>query len=119
MAEAIAELDTLQSLAEVARTQDFARPEVDTSLSLDIEAGRHPVVERYVEEGFVPNDVHLDGEEASFVILTGPNMSGKSTLLRQVALIGLLAQMGSWVPARRARIGIVDRIFTRVGASPW
>ncbi|MBW2279612.1 MAG: DNA mismatch repair protein MutS [Deltaproteobacteria bacterium] len=116
-AEEIAELDTLQSLAEVARTQDFARPEIDASLSLDIDAGRHPVVERYVEEGFVPNDVHLDGDDAGFVILTGPNMAGKSTLLRQVALIALLAQMGSWVPARQARVGVVDRIFTRVGAS--
>lgn len=116
-ADEVAELDSLQSLAEVARTQDFVCPEVDESLGLEIEAGRHPVVERFVEEGFVPNDVALDGEHAAFVILTGPNMAGKSTLLRQVGLIVLLAQIGSWVPARRARIGLSDRIFTRVGAS--
>ena len=116
-ASEIAELDTVQSLAHVARERGWVRPEVDRSLALEIEAGRHPVVERSARDGFVPNDVALDGEEVRFVILTGPNMAGKSTLLRQVALIALLAQAGSFVPARRARIGVCDRIFTRVGAS--
>ena len=113
----IAELDTAQSLAHLARERGWVRPAIDRSLVLEIEAGRHPVVERSTRDGFVPNDVHLDGEEARFVILTGPNMAGKSTLLRQVGLIVLLAQAGSFVPARAARIGVADRIFTRVGAS--
>jgi DNA mismatch repair protein MutS len=117
VASSIAELDVLQSLATVARENDYVRPEVDESLRLEIEVGRHPVVEHFTPDGFIPNDVLLDGEEIRFVILTGPNMAGKSTLLRQVGLIVLLAQMGCWVPARRARIGIADRIFTRVGAS--
>lgn len=115
-ASEIAELDTAQSLAHVARERGWVRPEVDDSLALEIEAGRHPVVERSARDGFVPNDVAL-GEETRFVILTGPNMAGKSTLLRQVGLIALLAQAGSFVPAKRARIGAADRIFTRVGAS--
>ncbi|MEE9281295.1 MAG: DNA mismatch repair protein MutS [Myxococcota bacterium] len=116
-AGAIAELDVAQSLAQVARERSYVRPEVDDSLRIEIEAGRHPVVENFAPEGFVANDVVLDPEDARFLILTGPNMSGKSTLLRQVALITLLAQAGSFVPARRARIGVADRIFTRVGAS--
>jgi DNA mismatch repair protein MutS len=116
-ASAIAELDLRQALAEVARQGDYVRPEIDGSLVLDVEAGRHPVVERFVRDGFVPNDVRVDGEGGRLLILTGPNMAGKSTLLRQLAQIVLLAQIGSWVPARRARIGVVDRIFTRVGAS--
>ncbi len=113
----IAELDVRQSLAEVARQGDYVVPEVDGSLVLEIEAGRHPVVERFVRDGFVPNDVRVDADDARLLILTGPNMAGKSTLLRQLAQIVLLAQMGACVPARRARIGMVDRIFTRVGAS--
>ncbi len=117
VASAIAELDAAQSLAQVARERDYVRPEVDDSLRIEIEAGRHPVVERFVPEGFVANDVVLDPETARFLILTGPNMSGKSTLLRQVALITLMAQAGAFVPARRVRIGVADRIFTRVGAS--
>jgi DNA mismatch repair protein MutS len=116
-AAAVAELDTAQALAEVAREGDWVRPAVDRSLVIEIEAGRHPVVERFTAEGFVPNDVQLDPEGAGLLVLTGPNMAGKSTLLRQLALIVLLAQMGSFVPARRARIGVADRIFTRVGAS--
>jgi DNA mismatch repair protein MutS len=116
-AAAVAELDVLRALAEVARQGDYARPEVDGSLVLEVEAGRHPVVERFVRDGFVPNDVRVDVDDARLLVLTGPNMAGKSTLLRQLALIVLLAQIGAWVPARRARIGIVDRIFTRVGAS--
>ncbi|MCZ6714063.1 MAG: DNA mismatch repair protein MutS [Deltaproteobacteria bacterium] len=115
-AREIAELDVAQSLATVARQHDFVRPELDRSLRIQIEAGRHPVVERFTPDGFIPNDLILDADDARFIILTGPNMAGKSTLLRQTALIVLLAQMGSYVPARSARIGVVDRIFTRVGA---
>jgi DNA mismatch repair protein MutS len=117
VAHQVASLDVAQSLATVSREQGYVRPSVDRSLRVEIEGGRHPVVERFTPEGFVPNDVELDPEEAQLMILTGPNMAGKSTLLRQVALIVLLAQMGSFVPARRARIGAADRIFTRVGAS--
>ena len=117
VANGVAGLDVTQSLATVAREHAFERPEVDRSLRIEIEAGRHPVVERFTPDGFVPNDTTVDPEEAGLLILTGPNMAGKSTLLRQVALIVLLAQMGSFVPARRARIGVADRIFTRVGAS--
>ncbi len=116
VAEEIAELDVVQGLASVARQNDWVRPEVDGSLRIEIEAGRHPVVEAYTREGFIPNDVELDPENARLIILTGPNMAGKSTLLRQVGLIVLLAQIGAFVPARRARIGVVDKIFTRVGA---
>ncbi len=112
----VGELDVAQSLATVARERGWVRPELDSTLAIEIEAGRHPVVELGTRD-FVANDVRLDGEDVRFLILTGPNMAGKSTLLRQVALIALLAQMGSFVPARRARIGIADRIFTRVGAS--
>jgi DNA mismatch repair protein MutS len=117
LASEIAELDTAQSLAAVARAGEWVRPEIDTSLELEIDSGRHPVVERTAPDGFVPNDVRVDADDAQLLILTGPNMAGKSTLLRQVALTVLLAQAGSFVPARRARIGVADRIFTRVGAS--
>src|SRR5690606_15206835 len=120
-AEAGAELDALASLAEVARRDGWVRPVVDASERLEIRAGRHPVVEAMLlartGEAFVPNDAVLDPEDARILLLTGPNMSGKSTYLRQVALIALLAQIGSFVPAESARIGVVDRIFTRVGAS--
>jgi DNA mismatch repair protein MutS len=119
-ADAVAELDALQSLAEVARRDGWVRPELDDSEALEIRAGRHPVVERMLQgtgAGFVPNDARLDPDGTRILLLTGPNMSGKSTYLRQVALLVLLAQMGSFVPAERARIGVVDRIFTRVGAS--
>jgi len=115
-ASAIAELDVAQSLATIARERGWVRPELDETHAIEIEAGRHPVVEQRVRD-FIPNDVTIDGVGVRFLILTGPNMAGKSTLLRQVALIVLLAQMGAYVPARRARIGIADRIFTRVGAS--
>ena len=117
VADAIAELDVAQSLAQVAREGDYVRPELDDSLGIEIEGGRHPVVERFTPDGFIPNDVVLEPEDARFLVLTGPNMSGKSTFLRQVALITLLAQMGAFVPVRRARVGVADRIFTRVGAS--
>jgi DNA mismatch repair protein MutS len=118
----LAEWDVSSGLAEVAHRDDYARPEVDDSLELFVEDGRHPVVERLAAAGrFVPNDVHLSAEpthEAKRLwLVTGPNMAGKSTLMRQVALIAILAQMGSFVPARRARLGVVDRVLTRVGAS--
>jgi len=116
-AAALAELDVYTSLAEVAVTNRYVRPELHDGYELEIIAGRHPVVELSMrEEPFVPNDLYLTPEEA-IVVLTGPNMSGKSTSLRQVALIVLMAQIGSFVPADRARIGVVDRIFTRIGAS--
>ncbi|HEX7101110.1 MAG TPA: DNA mismatch repair protein MutS, partial [Nitrolancea sp.] len=113
----LARLDAFAALAEVAMRHGYVRPEVDDSTMLDIVGGRHPVVEATLEPGqFVPNDTVLDTAEEQIVILTGPNMAGKSTYLRQVALIVLLAQIGSFVPAERARIGLVDRIFTRLGA---
>jgi DNA mismatch repair protein MutS len=116
-AERVAMLDVLCGLAEVAQRNDYVRPEVDESLTIAIEQGRHPVVERFMAPGrFVPNDSVLD-EATRLLILTGPNMAGKSTVIRQVALITLMAQLGSFVPCRKARIGVVDRIFTRVGAS--
>ncbi len=117
---AVAQLDAFASLAEVARASDWVRPEVDACAELRIRAGRHPVVEELLRAGsgsFVPNDTELSPDGVSLLVLTGPNMSGKSTYLRQVALIVLLAQMGSFVPAESARVGVVDRVFTRVGAS--
>ncbi len=118
MAEMISDLDCLGALAELAAGYDYSRPEVDSSDSIHIRDGRHPVIERFLAEGgFVPNDLDLDQESRQVLIITGPNMAGKSTILRQAALIVLLAQIGSFVPASEARIGIVDRIFTRVGAS--
>ncbi len=117
IARALGELDCISALAEAAVRQGFVRPEVVDGEVLDIRGGRHPVVERIHERGaFVPNDCLLDCNDGSLHVITGPNMSGKSTFLRQVALIVLMAQMGSYVPADRAVIGIVDRIFTRVGA---
>jgi len=116
-AQQVAELDVYRSLAEVAVERRYCRPVVDDSTLLEIVGGRHPVVETVIEPGrYVPNDTRLDTDEEQIVILTGPNMAGKSTYLRQVALIVLLAQIGSFVPAERARIGLVDRIFTRIGA---
>ena len=113
----VATLDVLASLADVADSEVYARPEVHDGFDLEIGAGRHPVVERMMpRDRFIPNDVRLVGD-ARMIILTGPNMAGKSTILRQVGLIVLMAQMGSFVPAARARIGVVDRVFTRVGAS--
>ncbi len=116
-AELIAELDAIQSLAHVAAMNDYCRPELTVSSEIDIEEGRHPVIEQInIEQPFVPNDIHMD-DASALQIVTGPNMAGKSTCLRQVGLIVLMAQMGGFVPARRAKIGVVDRIFTRVGAS--
>jgi DNA mismatch repair protein MutS len=113
----VATLDVLSSLAEVAVRRDYVRPEVHTGFDLEIQRGRHPVVETMMpREEFIPNDVSM-GEDGRIVVLTGPNMAGKSTVLRQVGLIQLLAQLGSYVPADSARLPVADRIFTRVGAS--
>ncbi|NPV09328.1 MAG: DNA mismatch repair protein MutS [Anaerolineae bacterium] len=116
---ALAVLDVLTTLAEVARVYGYCRPEVNNSDRIEIREGRHPVVERsltFHRRSFVPNDTELSNSEEAILILTGPNMAGKSTYLRQVALIVLMAQAGSFVPAAEARIGLVDRIFTRIGA---
>ncbi|MCC7025095.1 MAG: DNA mismatch repair protein MutS, partial [Thermomicrobiales bacterium] len=116
-ARALAELDALLALAEVAARNGWTAPVVDESDVLEIVAGRHPVVEAHLAgEPFVPNDLRLGGDAPRQAIITGPNMGGKSTFLRQAAVIVLLAQIGSWAPAARARVGVVDRIFTRVGA---
>ena len=117
VADDLAVLDALASFAQVSVELDYTRPQVDSSDCMEIEGGRHPVVEASVDGEFVANDLSLDNGENRIIILTGPNMAGKSTYLRQNALIALLAQTGSFVPARRARIGVVDRIFTRIGAS--
>ena len=117
-AAAVAELDTLASFASVAAKNNYCRPTVDECGVIEIHDGRHPVVERVLKDGlFVPNDTYMGQQENRVSIITGPNMAGKSTYMRQVALITLMAQIGSFVPARSARIGIVDRIFTRIGAS--
>jgi DNA mismatch repair protein MutS len=120
MARRLAVLDCLGSLAETAAKNNYARPVILDSDLLRILEGRHPVIEQLLtDERFIPNDTLLDCEENQLIILTGPNMAGKSTYMRQVALITLMAQMGSFVPAREAHIGLVDRIFTRVGASDF
>ena len=117
-AAAVAEIDALVSLAVVAVRNNYCRPEVDESGVLEIHEGRHPVVEQVLKDSlFVPNDTFMGEKEERVAIITGPNMAGKSTYMRQVALIVLLAQMGSFVPAKYARVGVVDRIFTRIGAS--
>ena len=118
-ARVLAAIDVLATFAEVAHANRYTRPSLDEGLDLEIEDGRHPVVETHLPPGepFVPNSVHLSAETEQILIITGPNMAGKSVILRQVGLIVLLAQIGAFVPARHARIGIADRIFTRVGAS--
>ena len=117
-ARIVAEIDVLASLSEVARKNHYVRPKITTDGAIDIKGGRHPVVERMIEnEAFVPNDTVLDNRKKRISIITGPNMAGKSTYMRQTALIVLMAQIGSFVPAKSAKIGVVDRIFTRVGAS--
>jgi DNA mismatch repair protein MutS len=117
-AAAVAEADALYSLAEAAAQGGYCMPEVDASGVIDIREGRHPVVERTQQDSlFVPNDTYLDADAQRTAIITGPNMAGKSTYMRQTALITLMAQIGSFVPARSARVGIVDRVFTRIGAS--
>jgi DNA mismatch repair protein MutS len=127
-ADALAELDVLAGWALLAREWNYCRPELNESDTLEITEGRHPVVEQMLKtpdssnargtsQSFVPNDTLLSGEDAQLALLTGPNMAGKSTYIRQVALITLLAQIGCWVPAKSCRVGLVDRIFSRVGAS--
>ncbi len=116
-ARAMAGLDVLAGLAEAATVLNYTKPQVHEGEELRIEDGRHPVVERHCPDQFVPNDTSLDGAAQQVVILTGPNMGGKSTYLRQVALIALLAHVGSFVPAKRAKIPVIDRVFARVGAS--
>lgn len=117
-AESLATIDVLASLAELADRENYCRPTVDLTDQLLIRQGRHPVVEKMMQSGtFVPNDIAMNLDKERFMILTGPNMAGKSTYMRQVALIVLLAQIGSFVPAAEAQIGIVDKIFTRIGAS--
>lgn len=117
-AAAIAAIDAVCSLAEVADRENYCMPQINASDKIQITEGRHPVVEQMIEKGtFVPNDTYLDMDDQTIAVITGPNMAGKSTYMRQVALIVLMAQMGSFVPAQEAVIGMVDRIFTRVGAS--
>jgi len=117
-ARAVAELDVLSALAEGAATFRYRRPEIVEDPILEIRAGRHPVVERLLEgERFVPNDIHVSSDGRMVLVVTGPNMAGKSTYLRQAALIVLMAQIGAFVPAEAARVGVVDRIFTRIGAT--
>ncbi len=116
--EAIGKIDALCSLAQVAEENSYCRPKITDGYEIEIKEGRHPVVEKTVkDEPFVPNDIRIDTEDQQVLIITGPNMSGKSTILRQTALIVLMAQIGSFVPAKSAKIGLVDRIFTRIGAS--
>lgn len=116
-AETIATVDVYRSLAAVAVKNNYTCPEVDIGFVIEIKEGRHPVVEQFTEGDFIPNDTLLDVENNRLLIITGPNMAGKSTYMRQVALISVMAQIGSFVPAAYARIGIVDKLFTRVGAS--
>lgn len=117
-ARAVAILDTICSLSELASSENYCRPDVDNSEVIEVTEGRHPVVEKMLSDGvrFIPNDTVLD-DSSRLMVLTGPNMAGKSTYMRQVAIIVLLAQIGSYVPAKSAHIGLVDRIFTRIGAS--
>ena len=117
-ASIVAEIDSYRSLAEVAAKNNYVCPEVDLSTDIIIKDGRHPVVEKFVRDSyFVPNDTTLDTSSNKVMIITGPNMAGKSTYMRQVAIITAMAQIGSFVPAREAKIGVVDKLFTRVGAS--
>jgi DNA mismatch repair protein MutS len=117
--QVIAQLDCLLNFAELALANNYCKPEINDSTSLNIKDCRHPVIEKQLPLGeeYIPNDLHLDRETNQVIILTGPNMSGKSAILRQTALAVLLAQIGSFVPAKYAEIGIVDKIYTRVGAS--
>jgi len=118
-ARAIGAIDCLLSFASIARVNRYTRPEINETFALDIQGGRHPVIEKQLPPGesYVPNDVYLDNDNQQILVITGPNMAGKSALLRQTALIVLMAQIGSFVPASAAKVGIIDKIFTRVGAS--
>ena len=117
-AHVIAQIDVLASLAYVAERNHYVRPKLNLRGTIDIKDGRHPVVEQMMQNDmFIPNDTYLDQKKNRVAIITGPNMAGKSTYMRQAALIVLMAQVGSFVPAAKANIGIADRIFTRVGAS--
>ena len=117
LAGVLANIDVFTALSEVAVRNNYVRPEINEDNIIDIKEGRHPVVERSLNGGnFIPNDISLSNDDTQLIVLTGPNMSGKSTYLRQIALIVLMAQIGSFVPADSAKIGIVDRIFTRIGA---
>lgn len=118
-ASVIAKLDCLIAFAEIAQRNNYVKPEINESLKIEITEGRHPVIEKLLPlgENYVANDIYLDNESQQVLIITGPNMAGKSALLRQTALICLMAQMGSFVPATKAKIGIIDKVFTRVGAS--
>ncbi|MBL4648386.1 MAG: DNA mismatch repair protein MutS [Aureispira sp.] len=115
----IAQLDCLASFAKIAILNNYCRPQMSDDLVIDVKEGRHPVIEKQLKLGeeYVPNDIYLDNEGQQIIMITGPNMSGKSALLRQTALICLMAQMGSFVPAREAKLGMIDKVFTRVGAS--
>lgn len=119
LAHAIARLDCILALSLIAKTHNFVKPNVDESDTLLIEEGRHPVIEASLKGSnpFIPNDVHFDEQASRLLLITGPNMAGKSTYLRQVALLCILAQMGSFVPAKKAQIGLVDKVFSRIGAS--
>lgn len=117
VARALAKLDALLSLAQIAHDNHYVKPEILEESIIDIEGGRHPVVEHYQNESFIPNDLKMSHETDALILLTGPNMAGKSTYIRQTALIVILAQIGSYVPAVRAKIGVVDKIFSRIGAS--
>ena len=116
LAKAVAMVDVFVSLAEVAAANGYVRPQLDLNRTISIKNGRHPALERLLDRGtYVPNDVHLSNDDARIILLTGPNMAGKSTFIRQAAIIVLMAQVGSYVPASEATVGLVDRIFTRVG----
>lgn len=115
-AKIIAKIDMLSTFARTALQYNYTRPIVDEASTIEIQGGRHPVIERKIENRFVPNDLSMDSEENRFIILTGPNMSGKSTYIRQVALISIMAQAGSFVPADHVHLSVIDRVFTRIGA---
>jgi DNA mismatch repair protein MutS len=115
-ARAISELDCLLALSLIAVNNNYVMPEISDGTEINIKEGRHPVIEGALDSDFIPNDAHLDGNENRLMILTGPNMAGKSTYMRQVALITIMAQMGSFVPVKSASLGLVDRVYTRVGA---
>lgn len=115
-ADAIAEIDVLASLAQCAADRGYVRPVVDDTREVDIVDGRHPVMEAVLRTNFVPNDLRIEADAHRFILLTGPNMGGKSTYLRQIGLLAIMAQIGSFVPAKSMRVGVVDRIFTRIGA---